>query len=193
MQTENLIVDRDEAVKMFRKYQQHKHHSNPVDLEVMRIYGAIAKGKVIVRALESIRKAGLGTDGLPKLAIIRADAKHCYVSIGRDGSARMADMRWISGRTARNRYIDFPPVTFVNARGGEHSAIVPHIPPDIRPKRGLQNYHILWEAVWTKEPPRDPLLLRRIGKSGDMWLVCGAWDLTDVERAVMADRLVVTR
>lgn len=36
--------------------------------------------------------------------------------------------------------------------------------------------------------PKDPYLLRRIGK-GDMWLVVAAWDLTEVERAALATRL----
>jgi len=33
----------------------------------------------------------------------------------------------------------------------------------------------------------DPYLLRRFG--GDAWLVVAAWDLTDVERAVMSQRV----
>jgi hypothetical protein len=71
---------------------------------------------------------------------------------------------------------------------GTHEAIVPIIPVHLRPKRGLANYHILWEAEWTKRYPVDPYLLRRLG--GDAWLVVAAWDLTDVERAVMSSRLL---
>ena len=64
---------------------------------------------------------------------------------------------------------------------------MPLIPVHLRPKRGLANYHILWEAEWTRTYPADPYLLRRF--SGDAWLVVAAWDLTDVERAVMSQRL----
>ena len=66
---------------------------------------------------------------------------------------------------------------------------MPHIPPDIRPKRGIQNYHVLYEAVWRREIPVDPLLLRRIGTTGDLWTVLGAWELTELERAVLASHM----
>lgn len=41
---------------------------------------------------------------------------------------------------------------------------------------------------WQRVPPRDPFLLRRIGKA-DLWLVVAMWDLTEVERAALATRL----
>jgi hypothetical protein len=72
-----------------------------------------------------------------------------------------------------------------NHPGGE--AIVPIVPVYLRPKRGLANYHVLWEAEWRRIPPHDPMLLRRIG--GDMWLVVAQWDLTEVERAALATRI----
>ncbi len=50
------------------------------------------------------------------------------------------------------------------------------------------NYHILWEAEWTKIVPRDPYLLRRIGQA-DLWLVVAAWNLTEVERAALSTRI----
>ncbi len=62
------------------------------------------------------------------------------------------------------------------------AALVPTPPLHLRPKRGLQNYHVLWEADWTQMPPSDPLLLRRIGQA-DLWLVVCQWDLTAVEKA----------
>ena len=63
------------------------------------------------------------------------------------------------------------------------------IPLQLRPKRGLENYHVLCEAEWTgKAPPDDPMLLRRIGRA-DLWLVVAGWDLTAVEKAALATRL----
>jgi hypothetical protein len=195
METQTLTIDREEAIKMWRKYQSHRHHQTPVDADIERIYAAIAKGKLVIRALESIRVAGLGADNLPKLAIVRADAKECHLEMKGEGAAQMSDDQWVMARTARSRYVEFPvgsftPTSIIGKR--YHVAIVPHIPPDIRPKRGLENYHILFEAIWRPEPPRDPLLLRRMGK-GDVWLVCGAWDLTEVERGVMADHMAAAR
>ena len=65
---------------------------------------------------------------------------------------------------------------------------MPLVPIDLRPKRGLANYHILWEAIWQNVPPVDPLLLRRVGP-GDLWIVVAAWDLTEVEQAALAARV----
>jgi len=66
--------------------------------------------------------------------------------------------------------------------------MVPLVPVHLRPKRGLANYHVLWEAEWERIVPRDPLLLRQIGR-GDMWLVVAQWDLTEVERAALSARI----
>ncbi len=65
---------------------------------------------------------------------------------------------------------------------------MPIVPINLRPKRGLANYHILWEAEWHNVVPVDPLLLRRLGK-GDLWLVVAAWDLTEVEQAALTARI----
>lgn len=195
METAKLTVDRAEALEMWKKYQSHKHTlgaGKAVDREIERIYYQIARGKVVIKALESIVNAGLGEDTLPKLAIVRADAKECYLRTYMQGSASMCDMVSPRANAASDRLFSFPQGSFPGI--GEkvhrwtHAAIVPLIPPDLRPRRGLQNYHILFEAEWTRKIPIDPLLLRRIGK-GDTWLVCGAWELTEVERAVLQSRL----
>ena len=66
-------------------------------------------------------------------------------------------------------------------------ASIPYIPPQFRPPHALENYHLLWEAEWRRNSGsqrRDPMLLRRIG--GDLFAVVAAWDLTDVEKLVLA-------
>lgn len=190
MQTERVEVSRDEASALLRKYKEHRFHSNPVDAEIVRVANMVAKGRKIVRALASIVKAGVDNAGLPKLAIMRADQPWCYLDLRPSGSAVMHNREtWAGPRMAASLRFDFPDGTFP-ARSGKfqqrHKAMVPHIPPDIRPKRGIQNYHILWEAEWTADVPVDPMLLRRVGNSGDLWLVLGMWDLTPIERAVLA-------
>jgi len=186
MQVTPITMEREEALKMYQKYQTHRHWSKPVDAEIAKIFSAISKGRVVIRALESIKAAGLNPlDGLPKLAIARADASQCW--LGRhNGGFQMSSVRWVTGRTAKTRYFDFPLETFPTLKlMRDYASLVPHIPPDIRPKRGIENYHILYEANWSPEYPKDPFLLRRIGKA-DIWLVVGAWDLSDVEREVLA-------
>jgi len=188
MNVQTVEMDRGRALEMYRKYQSHRHYSKPVDAEIARVFNAISKGKVVIRALASIQKAGLGSDGLPRLAIVRADATTCWLLRTGNGF-RMAATAWVNGNTARSRYVDLPEDTFptLGRLMRTYTAQVPHIPPDLRPKRGIENYHILFEAEWSRVYPKDPLLLRRIG-AADLWLVCGAWDLTDIEREVLGAR-----
>jgi hypothetical protein len=197
MQTENIVVDRAEARALYRKYREHQHYAKPIDWEIQRTYQVIAQGKLVIRALDSIVKAGVGEDGYPKLAIVRADAQTCHLEQRRDGSARFAAERWINGNTARTKYIDFPAGAFPPPpEDGQRwswerrEATVPLVPIHLRPKRGLENYHVLWEAIWRPAPPVDPMLLRRIGEA-DLWVVLAAWDLTEVEQAALAARIRV--
>lgn len=186
MKTESLTMDRGEALKLYREYKKHQHYSEPIDDAIRRAYQLIAQGRMVIRALESVRTAGLNAEGWPKLAICRADLKTCYLTMWRDGSARMANERW---PRVRSKIVNFPLGTFPTiAQSKDGEAIVPLVPVHLRPKRALENYHVLWEAEWTRVVPRDPMLLRRIGK-GDMWLVVAAWDLTEVERAALSTRL----
>lgn len=196
MQTQAIQIDRGEAKELYRRYKAHTHWSNPIDHEIRRAYQLIAQGRMVIKALESITAAGLNEQHLPKLAIVRADMTLCHFRGHQDGSAVFFDpdaggVNWNPGRESHSRVVRFPAGSFPGvggAAGYQHEAIVPAIPIDKRPKRGLQNYHILWEAEWTRIIPIDPMLLRRIGK-GDMWLVVAAWDLTEVERAALAARL----
>jgi hypothetical protein len=189
MQAERLTVDRDEARRIWRKYQEHRLYSTPVDREIAHAYQLLAQGRVVIRALESIRVAGLGADMLPKLAIVRADATHCYLNSREDGGGRMATKRWVKSNEIRC-FIDFPSGTFPGVAHNRflYEAMTPLVPVAIRPRRGLENYHILFEAEWSRTVPKDPMLLRRIG-AGDLWTVLAHWDLTEVERAVLAGRL----
>jgi hypothetical protein len=142
---------------------------------------------------------------VPKLAAARADKPRVWTSgINPDG-----DVAFVTKleRHQRNRQdvIEragiFPPgdrrTTQYGAwRWSSHEAgrqairaMVPSIPPKLRPKRSqLSNFHILFEAEWTVDPtplpPVDPALLRHLG--GDLYAVVAVWDLTDVERAVLA-------
>lgn len=96
------------------------------------------------------------------------------------------------GRVAWHRRAVFPAGTFsrdglpdYQLRG--YRALVPLIPPNLRPARALVRYVILFEAEWEPVPPTDPLLLRHL--HGDLYAVLAAWDLTPLERAVLAGRL----
>jgi hypothetical protein len=188
MKVEQLRVDPSHALELWKKYQTHRAYQTPADAEIEAIYKRIARGKTVIRALESIRAAGVDERGLPRLAIARADVPLCYWQ-NRGEQVQFRDGRWWNHQNkialkSKTITMEWPGLKDVN---GVHEAVVPLIPVHLRPKRGLANYHVLWEAEWTKRYPVDPYLLRRFG--GDAWLVVAAWDLTDVERAVMANRL----
>jgi hypothetical protein len=185
MNVERIRVDRKKARDLYRKYKEHQHYSTPIDREIQRTYQLIAQGRVVIKALESIRLAGLGEDKLPRLAICRADHRKVELRMGADGGATFECPG--RHRGTRGQRISLPGGTFTRRDWVQSEALVPLIPVHLRPKRGLENYHILWEAIWSKAPPYDPYLLRRVG--GDLWLVVAAWNLTEVERAVMATRV----
>jgi hypothetical protein len=190
MNVQPVTVDRETARGLFRKYKEHRHYSTPVDLEIQRTYQLISQGRVVIQALAEIAKAGVGDDHLPKLAIVRANARTCFVNLRHDGGARFTVKRWPRDHETRT-YVDLPSGSFPPPQRQRFSAAeaqVPLIPIHLRPQRGLANYHILFEAEWTPIPPKDPLLLRRVGQA-DLWLVLAAWDLTEIERAVLAGRI----
>jgi hypothetical protein len=185
-----ITIARETARELWRAYRKHQHYSTPIDREVMSAYQKLAQGRLVIKALESIVTAGVDDNGLPKLAIARADARICQLRMHGQGEATMLTgpaSFW--GKSTATRF-QFPRGTFPSAtavwRNAE--AIVPQAPLNLRPKRAMQNYHCLFEADWTKAPPDDPFLLRRIGK-GDLWVVLAMWDLTVVEKAALSARL----
>lgn len=198
MQTQNMVMDRAEARDLYRAYKKHLHYSIPIDHEVMRAYQLLAQGRLLIKALESIVAAGLNEQGLPKLAIALATATSCECRVNGNGAVtfdsrppRSRSYRSLDDRKliAERAYFLFPRAAFpVKQQVWSAQALVPGVPLQHRPQRGLANYHILWEAEWHKVVPRDPFLLRRIGKA-DLWVVVAMWELTEVERAALSTRL----
>jgi hypothetical protein len=66
-------------------------------------------------------------------------------------------------------------------------AQVPMIPPRHKPAGHLRAYRVLFEAVWERRPPVDPMLLRHVG--GPFYVVVAQWDLSPLEQAVLRARL----
>ena len=134
--------------------------------------------------------AGLNEGKLSKLAIARADASWCYLRatvppaaarccpvVDQRQDRALQDLRGAGG-------------TFPHPDKSKWSwkGMAPHIPLDVRPRRGVENYTLLWEAVWKPELPVDLILARRIGNS-DFFVVLAQWDLTPIERFVMQSRI----
>lgn len=179
------------------KLDEAQREYEEIDRAVMQGYKQLAAGRQLLRLSHTIAEGGTvdveyhaGAKRMPALAVCRADARFCFCdgisAAGRvvyraDGLRRKADTVSI------DRALESPPPEL---RGwGQFKAIVPTIPPPFRPPHKLSGYHLLWEAEWEPGvPPGDPALLRHLG--GDLYAVLAVWDLTELERAVLAGRAV---
>lgn len=181
---DTLLVDREKAKELHKLYREHRAGQTPEDRQIETAYREIARGRVIVRAIASIRAAGWNDQGFPKLALTKADVQRCECNPSQNAVEFCANRRgWERAKVIVRDMPERPKVANTWQRG---TAIVPIIPIYLRPKADLGNYWILWEANWTRAPS-DPLLLRKL--TGDMWIVLAAWDLTDVERAALEQRV----
>lgn len=205
LQTLEMKMEPVEAREKYIEYRDAVKERQDAELEqIARGYKALAQGQRLISLSDVIRRGGSvrrrGRWGgnpyvLPALACTRAHARECYVSIGTDGSIRF-DMREYPSPNATRNVVRTRDGTLLVEEGDElrtttrdFYAMVPVVPPALRPRTALSNYHILWEANWRIKkpaPPKDPALLRRIG--GDLYAVVAVWDLTELERTVLAGR-----
>jgi hypothetical protein len=201
-------MDKTEARRKFLEYRRAvRERHTAEDAEIMRGYRALAAGKQVIKLSETVREGGLkelrhrnrnsGQETVrlvPNLAVARASAKECWTfGVNADGRLEMRGKREMPESNRRDRIVigGFDVSDGVQAGWWRPDirAVVPFIPPPLRPADKLANYHILWEALWaySRPPiPEDPALLKRIG--GDLYAVVAVWDLTPLERAVLSTR-----
>lgn len=202
MKLEIIDMDPNAARKAFLEYRAavRERHTDE-DAQIMRGYRELAKGGALISLTRTIERGGhMVVDRrprpradsnrhiVPRLAVIRASARWCWLSTTTNGIVIFHEDPFDEPHKRRRR-MAFPAGTLPEqgihgVSRGEFKALVPSIPPALRPKAKLENYHILWEAEWQAEPPADPALLRHIG--GDLYAVLATWDLTELERAVLA-------
>jgi hypothetical protein len=176
----SMSVTQEAALAALREYKQHRAIYDKRDWEIERIYRQIAKGKTVISVADAIRAAGVDEKFRPKLALGRADMPKVRYQLS--GGSGLGTFDFPDYRPRIRWRFEVPrmpnPGRWVSC-----SAIAPRIPPQHRPHtKTLSDYHILWEAEWT-DIPKDPYLLKRIGK--DAWVVLAAWDLTEVEVSVL--------
>ena len=150
----------------------------------------LSKGKSILDLLESMRIGGVNAEGLPKLAISRADFFQVRMRTSSwpdRGSVVMEPPGRYNKPSAIFRFPVglFGPDLKMDA-SRTFTAAVPTVPARLLPVAPLKGYYLLWEVEkWAIVPPKDPLLLRRLAEDSNLFVVLAHWDLTPLERAVM--------
>lgn len=197
MNIEPLVIASDEAEAKFNEYSQaSRDGGTATDAALANAYRTALSGQPVIALTATIHAGGYLPDGLPRLAICRADAENCWVKATRVAFKPRDRLTYSSvpdprhcGALVGARHLlvrvpgpDEPPL------GRRGHTVVPLTPPRHRPtRRRLSSCHILWEVQeWTPDPPIDPVLLRHI--YGDLWAVLAQWDLTDLERAILPGR-----
>ena len=191
MNVQLIQMERTKAIEILDQYKQVAHKNRDAEYQALRQgYKALAKGLSLIDVGEAIKHAGLDHLKRPRMAICRPDAQYVFWSTDSDLGGYFSMDRRINGRATR-RFIKMPPGTFADRdakRWDKWKAIVPSIPPPLRPPHALSNYHILWEAEW-QAVPRDPILLRRL--SGLLFVVLAQWDMSPLEQAILRGKLQV--
>ena len=159
----------------------------------MQSYRQLSLGRQVIDLHQTFRAGGLDYNWRPKIAIARADATRAYLNRLPWDDCVFSPLQFYSN-SAKSSVIRIPNSVFgpgpTTAQGQRvavtGNALVPSIPPWARPRHGLHNYYILWEANW-QGPPVDPALLKHIGKH--IYVVLAVWDLTELERSVLSLRV----
>lgn len=202
-----IAIDKTVARKAFLEYRgavRARHSAE--DEQLMRAYRELAKGTQLVKLPDVVRAGGTTTltthsrggsadVTLPRLAVTRAHRTACWTAgIDQEGNVLLQGERELHHSNRRDRITvrGFEPGTRDDSGWWRPRILAqaPIIPPPFRPAAKLDGYHLLWEAEWALSPvpPVDPALLKHVG--GDLYAVVAVWDLTDVERAVLAGRPV---
>lgn len=160
--------------------------------ELARGFAHIKAGRQVISLRETIAAGGLDAAGRPRLAVVRAGSRRCWLRL-HDGEVEFSDWQQVLWNVRRRSAMSDHTVrvTVAGTRYSTrlHEAVVPGVPPDLIPRRGrgvrrLESFHVLWEADWRPTvAPRDPALLSHL--MGDLWVVWAVWDLTELERAVL--------
>ena len=202
MNVPTIKMPADLAREKFDEYEEalRDREATAEDQAALLGYKALAEGKDLLDLHQVFRRCPGDEKLRPRLAVGRAHWTHVRLRRHSDGSAVFHETEnltaWVgfNGREAWHRRLPLPagsiPEPLRPSAGrniGDLSAVVPTIPPNLRPRNALHKYVILWEAEWT-DVPTDPLLLRRLTES--LYVVLAQWDLTELERAVLSGRLL---
>jgi hypothetical protein len=211
MEAEIFSETRIEATKKWKQYiAAAKKTDLPIYKDLAKVYNMVKGGRKIIDIHQTIAKGGVHREThQPRLAIARADNEFVWCQYTESGYVTFTNgaSNWDDQARAPIKedivLSDCLPrfsckaliesgkmdKKYLDQRRMELKAPVPMISPHLLPKKLTKDYYILWEVdEWKIVPPTDPWLLRRITKT--MFVVCAAWDLTKLEKAVMRSRLI---
>lgn len=193
---------RKEALSKWREYRTaEKMSGDPIYKELKQVYNQIKTGRKVIDIFKAIKEGGVHQNYRPKLAIAKANNKQVRCRYDQNGDIIYCNKSRTGWPLAEDVILkdclpkipkEFLPKASWNTSGHdtkfELQAPVPIIPPKHLPKVLTDDYYILWEVdQWKMIPPTDPWLLRRITKT--MFVVLAGWDLTELEKSVMAGRI----
>lgn len=206
MNVETITMDPVEVRRMLREYRQQIGRAANAEYEAVELgLAAIARGRAVINLTQAILGGGFDERERPRLAVARADRKQIRFSWW--GTHSFFDMHTVESERPRRGpqpANDFcriqagrrPAAAALNGGDVEAFAMVPMVPPRalrearLRGTTALGRLRILWEVdQWHDRqrgvlPSRDPYLIRRLG--GDLYEVLAQWDLTPLERTVIA-------
>lgn len=197
-----IEMDQHAARKAYAEYRgaiRRRHNEEWEQSAAM--YRELMRGRRLVNIYQAIQAGGFDHKFRPRLGIARADHRLCLFRFANQWGPNNQRLVFYGGNAAyasggineRQNSRDIIRVTITQMPQPDKPwiekvsrALVPNIPPRFMPAGDLSKYHILWEPDWEMMPPVDPILLRQI--QGPIFAVIAQWDLTEVERAVLAMR-----
>jgi hypothetical protein len=195
MTLETLTVPKDVARRKLNAVRRElARRRKPIDDEIAQIEKAFevaAAGTPVIQLSQAIAAGGFFSSGLPRIAVARSDKLRVDATVNRWRGE--VEYSWLRRKGGWDR--DTLTVGLGTRLTGESvtgTTIVPLVPSDALEAAGvtrstLRRYLTLFEVeAWKPVPPVDPALLKHI--AGDLYAVLAVWDLTELERAVIAGR-----
>lgn len=178
MNVQPVVIDPELAVAKLKEYRNIEiQNRRKEDVDFRRLYRAAASGKPILDVAAAFQQTGLSEKGHPRLALAQAGWDVVYWRHYYDAFSCIPP----NYRTRKENLIKPPLVDWRHVR--DLRTPVPHVPPALRPKDGIDKYYILFEVPdWTTYS-HDPFLLRRV--TGWLFMVCGEWELTPLEVSLL--------
>lgn len=204
MDVATITIDPEVAREKIAACREFLRRSADAEVEAaLAGYEELEENRALINLQETFRHHATFDDkGRPNLAIARADRAQVHVVrrwndatgpiIFRSDSHRNWSPLMNSTLTRVVRW--WPTAEGYPSENEDGWALVPHVPAEVRIEattRNLRNLFVLWEVeAWSDrrlgaEPDYDPFLLRHL--LGDLYVIEGSWDLTELERAIMAD------